>query len=502
MNIAILIGVSEYQNANPLQACKNDVNFIANILKATGKYDNNILCISEKTNASNIKEKITDKIEEFKDKPVEEIFFYYTGHGLYDNDEFYYILSDYDEDKLKQTSLENSELDNWLRSLNPEMTIKVVDACNSGMMYVKGTDKDIEKSLMDSFWKFNKPNDLKSANGAFNKCYFMFSSKLDESSYIYKESKFSLFTESFIDAFKFHDSKDIRYKDIIDYISDRFSKIAKKQTPLFIIQAHNTEKFCSMNPIKKLFSPSKVIKIEPGKVKEEKKPEKDIKNLVSIIEKDAESYLEKEEVFELLGKIEQLIQKHQYSDEFTKLYEINHLFMDYGDYDNIPKLDVVGQWLANNDNEYFAEVKSELQEIKEPMLEEHLYNNLYSGIIATNNLLNALSPPKYERVIIGYKPTVNCPYDIIKFEANPKLPNIPLSECIIAFVISQTEIRFFFSYVNYKKVDWDNYEIGEKGVQWEIKVLKYKDNIFDFMSNIQNNFADFVINELKEKYEN
>ena len=59
---------------------------------------------------------------------IEDFFFYFTGHGQCDEDEFYYLLSDFSFSELKQTSLENSELDNWIRNLNPKTTIKVVDA--------------------------------------------------------------------------------------------------------------------------------------------------------------------------------------------------------------------------------------------------------------------------------------------------------------------------------------------------------------------------------------
>ena len=38
MNIAFVIGNSDYDKLNKLEACKNDIKAIGDVLKATGKY--------------------------------------------------------------------------------------------------------------------------------------------------------------------------------------------------------------------------------------------------------------------------------------------------------------------------------------------------------------------------------------------------------------------------------------------------------------------------------
>lgn len=55
-------------------------------------------------------------IAKYTGKEVEEIFFYVTGHGQFYDNEFYYLLSDFDKTKRKKTSLENTELDQMFRS--------------------------------------------------------------------------------------------------------------------------------------------------------------------------------------------------------------------------------------------------------------------------------------------------------------------------------------------------------------------------------------------------
>lgn len=137
MNLAIVISVSEYiDTRNNLPGCKKDADFINSILNKTGKFDE-ILFINEKLSSGKVKEKFTAFISEHKSKKIGELFFYYTGHGEFQNDEFYYLLSDYNQDKKNQTTLQNEEVDSLFRTLNPELIIKVIDACQSGKAYIK-----------------------------------------------------------------------------------------------------------------------------------------------------------------------------------------------------------------------------------------------------------------------------------------------------------------------------------------------------------------------------
>jgi hypothetical protein len=230
MNIAILIGISEYTNGiQVLPGSKNDVIQFENLIKNTKKYDD-ILTISENTESSKVKDKLTSFINDRKGKNIEEVLFYFSGHGDFVNDEFYYILSDFNFDKRTQTSLQNSELDNLIKSLSPRLVIKVVDACHSGVNYIK----DIK--ALDTY--------IKSTSNQFNNCYFLYSSLNSQSSF--QNDNFSFFTLSFLNSVKAFKETDVRYKDIIDYISDEFSSFPE-QTPFFVTQADFTELFCTKN---------------------------------------------------------------------------------------------------------------------------------------------------------------------------------------------------------------------------------------------------------------
>ena len=473
MNIAILLGVSEYQNADNLPACKEDLRIMGNLVNSAEKFDD-VLYISGESNSAEVKEKITNYIKNLKGKKIDEIFFYYTGHGDFYKNEFYYLLSDFDEEKRKQTCLENSELDNWFRSLKPDIIVKVVDACNSGVMYVKeegGFEKYLEKS-----------------KGEFNKCYFMFSSNLDQFSY--QDKNFlSDFTKSFLKALEEHETDEIRYKDLIDYISDDFENNSD-QTPFFVVQAEFTEQFCSIS--------SKIREIiglvdKPVKTEENLESEIESKNLVQTIQKDAEKYFTEEDVLNTLEEMKDKIVEYNYSKEFLDLYDIKYSFERHSI--SIPRLDLIGKWIDRYNEEFFADVLTEEEEYEVKVPE-------YKTWGAYVNDMKYGTETRYKRRITGFRLNVDCPYKFIRIEARPKFPNIPWSICTITFILSKTEIVIFHFYANCEERNWKHRDISDD-VNWNGQriQLKNKESLFEFISNIQDEFEEFIVTPLKDKFD-
>ncbi|HAV8844772.1 TPA: caspase family protein, partial [Escherichia coli] len=122
MKLAILIGVSDYNSQQNLPASKNDVKLIKSMLDFSDGYDD-LLYIDTETNTRQIKGRLSEFIERHSSDDIDELFFYFSGHGLFDGSDFHYILSDFDAEKIKSTSLENSELDTMIKSLKPCLTI-------------------------------------------------------------------------------------------------------------------------------------------------------------------------------------------------------------------------------------------------------------------------------------------------------------------------------------------------------------------------------------------
>lgn len=233
MKIAILIGISEYQKLTPLPPCKNDLKLIENLIKRSKKFDK-IFSISDNTFYINVREIILE-LENFQSNEVEEIFFYYSGHGYFNDNEFYYSCTDSDIDSIQGTFIINSELDKLIRKLNPAVTIKLVDACNAGVRYVKNPDP-LELNLIEKY--------LTDSKGIFNSCYFMFSSDVDQCSIA--DDKLSHFTRSFLRAIKNHSSSKIKYGEIMTSIASDFE--LSEQTPIFVTQGNFNDIFCEISP--------------------------------------------------------------------------------------------------------------------------------------------------------------------------------------------------------------------------------------------------------------
>ena len=282
-NLAVIIAVPDYIRADPLPGCAKDGEAVAELIQSSGRFDTSV--INGNKDAGAVKAELVDLINSKKGQKIDQFFFYFTGHGDLVGDEFYFLLRDYDSKKIKQTSLENSELDNLVRSLQPELFIKVVDACHSGVSYIKSTD-DLKEYI-------------KARKDRFKSIYFMFSSLADQKSYA--DNDLSDFTRSFIKSVVRQSGPTIRYKDIIDFISDSFES-SSSQTPFFVVQAAYTEIFCDASPgvassISR-FSSSPSLGESPEKTDE--KAERNAPSLVKTIEEDAKKYCSEAETIEVL----------------------------------------------------------------------------------------------------------------------------------------------------------------------------------------------------------
>lgn len=472
MNIAIILSVSEYQNTSCLPGCVLDGQLIKSLLDETSKYKE-ILFINQETDSIKVKEKLSIFITNNQAGVFDEVFFYYTGHGDFRDNEFYYILSDFDTNSYRQTSLCNSELDNFLRQLNPKLTIKIIDACHSGLTYIKDND-GFSKHLDESKQRFNN-------------CYFMFSSMSDQASY--QTNIISHFTKSFVDSVIKYSSTEIRYKHIVDYISDEFEKNAF-QKPFFITQASFTENFCSVSQNMKILL-SKQIK----KLLETKSDDDELKelSLVNLIKKDAERYCSEEEALEAINAIKRLVDNYQHSPEFIELYEILSQFEN--NYKPIYEhIDSLGKWLKDNNNNYFSKVT-----YKKKLVSPKKRNNSITEVLGSSLFYDP--DAVFEEYISGFDITVNVPFKLVNIQANPKYPNLDLFTCNIAFVFSPNAIRFFYLYSILKLEAWEDYT-HDSSSDWQTIEVEIKNvaQLKEAVDNILNKFNSFVIDPLKAKY--
>lgn len=246
MNIAILIGVSTYKSQATLPACAFDVENMRRLLAATKKYDD-IQCIKDGTNASQVKDALRSFFAKHQNSSdISETLIYFSGHGVYQNDALL-CCSDFDANRPATTSVSNSELDDLLRSVKPDVAVKIIDACQSGSPYIKDASAGFEKALGTS---------------QLNSFICMASSQQDQSSYA--TSNESAFTAKWIDAALSKQGGTILYRDIQAALADAFVTDAD-QTPFFVNQGTGLEVFSTVTGDMRNLLASRSKLVEPEK---------------------------------------------------------------------------------------------------------------------------------------------------------------------------------------------------------------------------------------------
>jgi hypothetical protein len=228
MNLAVIVSVSDYQHAAALPGCRLDGQYMHQLLELTGKYDD-ILVLDQNPSTADIRAAMQDWVQRHHSQLVDEVFWYYSGHGLYCGDARY-CGSEYSPQLPESTSMSNQEVDHLLRLVRPRVVVKVIDACQSGAPYIKGPapafHQALERSRLESFIS-------------------MCSCTREQSSYAWRFG--SEFTLAWLDAVLQRKSGLVSYRQIEQHLIQHFQK-RSDQTPFFVKQGIGQEVFCRINP--------------------------------------------------------------------------------------------------------------------------------------------------------------------------------------------------------------------------------------------------------------
>lgn len=489
MKLAIILAVSQYGNeSRNLLGCELDSKLVHELLKATNKYGDNIYLLSGNGTTSEIKEELINIINKNKDNLIEEALFYYTGHGESRNEEFYYILSDFDKRKFRQTTISNTFLDDLLRELKSEFTVKIVDACYSGIKYVKDVDNKYDPLSIDKSTSDNPKR-------RFNDCFFFFSSKIDQPS-AQKIDGMSYFTKSFIDSIVKAETDSIRYSYIIDYISDEFCA-NQIQEPRFVSEGSNTRLFCSITNQQK----SSLSEIMNSILNEETninntKDEK-VLSLTERVKLDAERYCScPNEIEAILIQIKDFITQYKFSEQLKELFNI-HVEINDDDKDNSSHEILIGSWLVANQHKYFAKVI-----YRKELIEDKTKKPPYLLSIDHTSLLGIKYPDKkYKYAIDGYNLTLEVFYKNIKVVFKPTLNNLSLNICKIAFVFSMVNIKLFYQFKSYALINFDQYNLDTETNNFTMETeLKNETQLEKELSQILEKFEAFVMEPIERDF--
>jgi len=491
MKIACLLGVSKYKTLNELQACENDIVLINSVLEATGEYDQ-ILCIAGNQESSKVKQQLVSFFTQYQGQQIDQALLYYTGHGDFDGKEFSYLLADYDHSRKKQTAIENSELDNWIRLLKPALTVKIIDACHAGVQYIK--DPDV-------FEKF-----LLSTPKSFNSCYFLFSSLKEQ--YSYQDEKLSDFTKCVVESISDFAGTEMRFKDIIDYVSDYFA-VNGKQTPFFITQATNTESFCAVDNSLREKIRAHLSSYCPSSTPSKKTEANDgdsitqTVSLLDVVKADAERYCSKDEVLSALHQCQTYLTEYKYGNDIQDLYaiEINGLPSIESE---VPRIVNIGKWLSENKNDYFAEPTYRKEdyddEIEVPVKQRGL-SVYFSPIHSLTPQYEIRTVTRSRNVINGFRLTQETDSSAFRITAKPIFQNLSWHDCHIAFVFSKIEIRFFYLFSTFREQNWEKRN-RQPEESWRTLVASLKNNnaIDAALRQIIETFESYVMEPIKSKY--
>lgn len=491
MNIAILIGNSTYENQSALPGCENDISLLEKILNSTGKYQEVITIVNKKS--IDVKERLAKKISSLSGNAIDELFFYYTGHGLFRDDQFFFIPSDYLELKHHTTSFANNELDTLLKSLNPELTVKIVDACEATQTYIKMIDEEKEKYVSETKNKFKN-------------CYFMFSSLSDQ--YSYQDKLLSSFTRSIVSALLEHDSASMRYADIIAYVADDFSD-NKLQTPFFISQASFTEIFTDrLSAVKETIKANPYgILVEDSTLSSEMITE-DIPEKISILDivsVDAKNYIQKEIAINTVQQLMKDVLAIRITNSLNDIYDLSSESLKTTG--SITGIQSVFDEIQGLRKDFFIEIKEEEESYTTEIEVPKKRNPNSAFAFATLDMFNTYIETETKTVtrkrmkMIGFDCSSGIPAAGFSIKLSPKYPNLNMYVLNQFFIFNKRQFLVYSNIVELSERDWKTWKVKEIG-KWQKKELLFSDGI-SISTYIKDNigfFQEYVLKSIEQKF--
>lgn len=517
-NLAIVIASSEYQDARDnLPTVKNDFRLISHILQLSQKYTE-VLKILDNKNSSEIKSLISTFINKYKGSEVNEIFFYFSGHGIRkankEGDELFLKLYNTTEDKILSSSLSNSEVDSYLRECNPNLAVKILDCCNSGTNYLK----DSSSTLIKHF---------ESTKSKFKDLIFLSSSKENEPSHALED--YSFFTKALaLSMLENEIDTEVYYKDLISSIND-YSNNTYYPEPQVVLQGAFLHPFIKYtNEIKDFLTENEKIKsfniFEPVNENLQDESQNEAFGLLalkkSILDR-SENYLSKNEILEYVKKVQDNLENGEIYKDICELFEVK---IDKDIY--LYNEESIGTWLKENANkDYFAQPRYEeesfttqeyvpapqkVRKVKKPSA---VTNNFFSNKSFLSRFASEYqeyeeveqvlkSVTNYRSVLRGFRVTCSLSLENneqihtkILLSLKPKKNYLCLRAYNVYLVIlfSSQEIATFTQITTLKSYDWDRYE-KVKSTKWFVK-----ENYFKSLKPEE--YAQQVISSIRKKLE-
>lgn len=447
-NYAIVLGVDKYSHATVLPCCANDAQVIAGLLAATEKYE--ILQIS----GDATKDKVLDEISTLLSNDgseVGEVLFYFSGHGMQDTD-MHYVLKDTTLQMISSTALNNAEVDAIVRKASPKLFVKIIDACNSGLSYIKSAGDLI-------------PDDVVLPSKGFENCIFMCSSKQTQSSFA--GDPYSKFTKILIDAVDHVAGTTVKFSDLQNYVSDVFNREGPGQTPYFSTQCDGTEVFCAKTD--KVIAFLQSLKVVSAELPAEENT--DIAKVTAYLEKCRSDH----EVRLLMEEAQRIMEEQHLEDGLlTRFYQLS--------------CDTTVPFICHS----YREDPSIVKMLYKRPYSENLFVDIECTSVKKDSPLGAWLS-SYKQEPISFTPKTNQVPCVIAYHLKGENDNLPDYVIPFVFVYSPTFFYVFTCTKQFLRKGWNDYE--------EIQGTRYTYAKFEYADFSKESWMDYLKKRFSESVE-
>lgn len=427
-NIAIILGVDKYSEVSGLPSCQYDAELMESFLSATGKY--NVVRLPNNVDKHKALELIGNALADGDE--IGEVLFYFSGHGLQDSD-MHYALYGTRLDAINSTCLNNAELDAVVRKASPKLFVKIIDACQSGLSYIKDLGTVITE-------------DMTLQTKELGNCIFLCSSKSTQSSYT--GNPYSKFTKAIIDAVDYVSSHTVKYSDLQNYLSDTFGKEQSNQTPYFNTQCDGTEVFCEKTPA--VIALLQKLKGEDLPTTPETPTDAD--RITAYLKSCRDEY----EVRAIMDGIVRLMEEQVLGDDLLSA------FYEFSCESSAPYI-----------YHSYREDRSILKMLYNRPTNENLFVNIECSSVKQNSILGEWYAT-YKKEPISFTPSANQFPSIRAYHLKAKDKNLPDYVIPFVFVYSPTFFYVFTCTKQFLRKGWNEYEENQ-GTKYTYAKFEYQE---------------------------
>jgi hypothetical protein len=337
----------------------------------------------------------------------------------------------------------------------------------------------------------------------------MFSSQQNQSSYQSAQYALSDFTHAVITAFTSRSPGIIRYKDLVDWITDWFSAGERKQTPFFVIQSSYTDVFgditeelktalakCAKTTIRLApLSLNSAVSdsVDIGGVVAAKTP---AEALIATIRSEALQFCTQEQMYEAFVKAEEVATAHEPAHPLTELFDrkVNrqHLF-------DMRTCETIAAWFKDKARDYFVDLIYEDEEYEATVDVERRIHGI--SAIAYPITVTPTPVTRYRKVLRRVEHTEQPPFEVLSCLYVPKTLNLHHWRTDFALFFSKKDLVIFQTVNRLRDVQWKQQELP-RSVKWLVTIaeLSNLNNIGSVFEERLRSFDEHILRRLGERY--